>query len=263
MKRMIVATSSSDIDKYSIIAEVVNQTAVNSPIARSIVEADKTGILETFASEVNVQGLILSGNEITVEQNPDKYGHSHGSIEADFQYKLLRKGQTTSDWATIFLNDTDTITVAQAARTLVSEMCKKFKVYYKRYENSLAKSALRDKYNTGTTQLISAFSVACRYVKKYAGLTPTFRYSDSGKAEYMLWALPDVEQERAVLNMDALEAHEAKFEEAIAKFEADTGVSCDAYCPHGGSYVRSAFTLKVDPKIQLVYDKETDTYSQL
>lgn len=258
MKRYVKAASAKySSEDFKTIAEEVDSTLCDSDAAEAILKADKTGLLETFATDIRIKGDIeFSGNHLS----PIDTEHNYPSVWVSYNLKPLRKGQWTDKKESIYFNNP--ITITRVASKLASEMRKTLNTYYKRYEESLDKQALRDKFNTDTTKMITAFAVACQYVKKYAELRPTFRYSDTGTAQYMLWDLPDVEMKDRMLNEEALTAHEEVFRDALERFEKDTGVELEyVVCPHGGNYVRSCFEFKVNPKIQLVYDKENNTYT--
>lgn len=247
MKRQIHAATS--IDKYLAVAETVDHTKVNNDAARFIVDADKSGMLETFAYEVTTSGLIISGDEL-IPDPASNYGG--GDILARYSLKPLRKGQTTDTeaWIQVFRNER--ITFKQAAQKLVAKMRRSMNYSLDRYSELTNKSILQETYNNENAQLISAFSVACRYVKKYAGLIPVFRYSDSGTAQYV----PKGGSSRE----SAFALSKPKFERALEQFEADTGVRPRIYIDESAW---ASLEFRVSPKIQLVHNKKADTYSQV
>lgn len=264
MKRYVRCSSTPkySIEDFATIAKVADHTVCDSEATEAILYADKTGLLQTFAQSIYVARgkLELNGDVISIYPGE---GYSKANIIVKFDMLPLRTGQETDKYVYEWFTP-DTKLSSMASR-LASGMRKVLNRYYKSYQEYFKKNSLRSQFNTETTELISAFAVACRYVRKYAGLTPTFRYSDSGKAEYMLWDLPDVEvsdpPHLPKLNMDALLSHEKAFKDALSRFENDTQVTVsEVYCPHGGNYVRSAFLFRVNPKIQLVHDKISDTY---
>lgn len=261
MKRYVKAASAKySSEDFKTIAEEVDSTLCDSDAAEAILRADKTGLLETFATSISVpENIELSGDTLIPHEEEGNIYFVHGIATVTYKLLPLRKNQVVNRSEIFYFGDP--IKVDEAARGLARHMRKTLNVYYKRYEEFLSKQALKDRFNTEDTKLISAFSVACRYVKKYANLTPTFRYSDTGTALYMLWSLPNVEIEHRMLDEDALQEHEDRFRDALARFEEDTGVPIQSiYCPHEGNYVRAAFEFTVDPKIQLVHNKKDDTY---
>ena len=259
MKRLIYSTTSQyGIDEFTTIAEYADDTYCNNDIAQAVLDADDSGILETFAFEIDTEGEYeWVGSKI-------KLVSDWGYVRAELKLKPLRKGQVIDRSSSVGMNPNQKLTPKQIARKLAADTRKILTTYYERYQESLAKQALKDKYNSADTKMISAFAVAQRYVKKYAGLTATFAYSDSGTAQYMLWDLPGVEKENAVLDEAKLEEYEIAFNDALIKFEDDTEVVVDYInTPHGGNYIRACFEFKVNPKIQLVYNKKDDTYTRI
>ena len=266
MKRYVrcSGTPKYSIEDFATIAKIADHTVCDSEATEAILHADKTGLLQTFAKSIHVrrhEKLELNGDAVSIY--PEE-GYREASVIVEFDMLPLRTGQVIDQRVYEWFAPDDT-KLSSMANRLASGMRKVLNRYYKSYQEYLNKNSLRSQFNTETTELISAFAVACRYVRKYAGLTPTFRYSDSGKAEYMLWDLPDVEvsdpPHLPKLNMDALLSHEKAFKDALSRFENDTRVTVsEVNCPHGGNYVRSAFLFRVNPRIQLVHDKISDTY---
>lgn len=277
MKRYVHAASSKyGIEQFAEVVEYaddvefsdepVDGVGSSDKIAELVYDADESGLLEAFATSVSTRQLELVDGMI---QHPkDDPNYSAGFIEATFNYKSLRERQILIGAASFgvwseykFGHKPESYTPKQLARKLVSEVRKEMIRYYKRYMDHIEKQNLKKTYNKGTTQLVSAFAVACRYVKKYAGLTPTFRYNDSGTAQYMLYKIPGAEIDWDRLDDNVVTKYEHLFRDALAKFADDTSVEpYGIETPHEGSIFRACFEFKVNPKIQLVYDKETDSY---